>query len=387
MISPAPCRHREEGNRNQIVVTEVPFQQTRNRLAEAIGDLVKDERIKGISAIRDESSARGGEPVRLVIDLKRDADPNLVLNQLYQFSPLQKTASIILLALVDGRPRTLNLKQILEEYLRHRVQVIRRRTEFLLREAKRRAHVLEGQLIAISSLDEVIDICRRAPSRAEAKERLQNLAVAASVLERALGTEHFAALARELGLHDNYHLTEAQAEAVVRMQLGQLAALERDEIVKEYNDLRGQIRTHETLLESEKNILEVIRKDLTELRDKFGDERRTQITGAIGRVSNEDLIAEEINAVTLSHNGYLKRLLLNTYRTQHRGGKGVSGAHAREDDFIEHSFVASTHASLPCFTTAASCWLGLRFAANGRTSPGRAIATCCRAKPEEKITM
>src|SRR5437660_2551511 len=160
---------REEGSRNQIVISEVPFQQTRNRLAEAIGDLIKDERIKGISAIRDESSARGGEPVRLVIDVKRDGDPNLILNQLYQYSPLQKTASIILLALVDARPRTLTLKQMLEEFLRHRVRVIRRRTDYLLREAKRRAHILEGQLIAISSLDEVIAICRQSPSRAEAK--------------------------------------------------------------------------------------------------------------------------------------------------------------------------------------------------------------------------
>ncbi len=160
----------EEGSRNQIIITEVPFQQTRIRLAEAIGELVKDERIKGISAMRNESSARGGEPVRLVIDLKRDAEPQLVLNQLYQFSPLQRTASIILLALVDGRPRTLTLKQMLEEFLRHRVRVIRRRTEYLLREAKRRAHILEGRLIAISSLDEVIAICRASPSRTEAKE-------------------------------------------------------------------------------------------------------------------------------------------------------------------------------------------------------------------------
>src|SRR5205085_10089199 len=172
-------------------------------------------------------------------------------------SPLQKTASIILLALVDGRPRTLNLKQMLEEYLRHRVQVIRRRTEFLLREAKRRAHILEGQLIAISSLDEVIAVCRQSPSRAEAKDRLQNLAVAAAGLRRALGEDHFAALQREIGVHDSYHLTEAQAEAVVRMQLGQLAALERDEIFKEYNDLRQQILRHEALLGSERNILQV----------------------------------------------------------------------------------------------------------------------------------
>src|SRR5206468_7331173 len=162
----------EEHKPPQIIIQEVPYQQTRNRLAEMIGELVKDERIKGISAMRDESSARNGEPVRLVIDLKRDADPNLVLNQLYQFSPLQRTVSIIMLALVDGRPQTLPLKSMMQEYLKHRVRVIRRRTEFLLREAKRRGHVLEGQLIAISSLDEVIQICRSSPNRAEAKDRL-----------------------------------------------------------------------------------------------------------------------------------------------------------------------------------------------------------------------
>src|SRR5262249_27598886 len=175
-----------------------------------------------------------GEPVRIVIDLKRDADANLVLNQLYQFSPLQRTVSLIMLALVDSRPRYLSVKEMMEEFLRHRVQVIRRRTEFLLREAKRGGHVLEGQLIAISSLDEVIRICRASPNRNEAKERLQDLAVAASVLERALGAEPFAALQRELGALDSYRMTEAQAEAVVRLQLGQLAALERDEIFKEY---------------------------------------------------------------------------------------------------------------------------------------------------------
>src|SRR4029078_250846 len=197
---------REEGSRNQIIVAEGPFQQTHNRLHEQIGDLVKDERIKGISAIRDESSARQGDPVRLVCDLKREGDGHLILSQLYQFSPLQKTVSLIMLALVDGRPRTLTLKQMLEEFLRHRIQVIRRRTEFLLREAKRRAHILEGQLIAISSLDEVITICRQSPNRAEAKIRLQNLAVAAAVLKRALGEEHFAALQRELGAQDVYQM-------------------------------------------------------------------------------------------------------------------------------------------------------------------------------------
>lgn len=378
----------EEGRTAQIVITEVPFQQTRNRLAESIGELVKSERIKGINEIRDESSQRNGEPVRLVLYLKRDADPHLILNQLYQYSPLEKTASIILLALVDSRPKQFNLKQMLEEFIRHRVQVIRRRTEYHLREAKRRGHVLEGQLIAISSLDEVIQICRSAPSRSEAKLRLQNMGVAAAVLERALGADNFAALQSEIGVQAAYNMTEAQADAVVRLQLGQLAALERDEILKEYGDLRGKIRAYEELLGSEENINAVIKKDLQELRDKYGDDRKTEITGEAGHVDMEDLIAEETQAVTLTHGGYIKRLPLNTYRTQHRGGKGVSGGSAREDDFIEHFFVASTHAYLLCFTNRGQVyWLKVYdLPLQSRTATGRSIANLLSLKEEEKIT-
>jgi DNA gyrase subunit A len=378
-----------EGNRNQIVIHEVPYQQTRNRLHEAIGELVKEERIKGVADVKDESSARQGEPVRLVVYLKRDADPELILNQLYQFSPLQKTVSLILLALVDARPRTLNLKEMLQEFLRHRVQVIRRRTEFLLREAKRRAHVLEGQLIAISSLDEIIRICRTAPSRADAKEQLQHLAVTAAVLERALGADHFRALQREIGAHAEYHMTEAQAEAVVRMQLGQLAALERDEILKEYNELRAEIVSYEQLLGNEQNILAIIRKDQQELRDKYGTDRLTEIIQEeVGEFRSEDLIPEETNVVTISHNGYIKRLPLNTYRSQHRGGRGVSGGITKEDDFIEHVFVTSTHAFLLCFTnTGRIYWLKVyHIPEMKRTSGGRSIANVLNLKPDEKVT-
>jgi DNA gyrase subunit A len=379
----------EEGSKSQVIIHEVPYQQTRNRLHEQIGELIKEERIKGVAAMRDESSARTGEPVRLVIDVKRDSDPEFVLNQLYQFSPLQKTVSIILLALVDGRPRTLTIKQMLEEFLRHRVQVIRRRTEYLLREAKRRSHILEGQLIAIASLDEVIRICRTSASRAVAKESLQNLEVSAALMERALGADNFAALQKEIGQQPSYRMTEVQAEAVVRLQLGQLAALERDEIFKEFNELRGQIRGYEELLSSEKNILALIRKDTEEIRDKFGEERKTQIIDAEpGKLKLEDLIAEEVNAVTISHNGYIKRLLLNTYRTQHRGGKGVSGGDTREDDFIEHFFVASTHAYLLCFTDRGQLyWLKVYDVPQmGRTSAGRSIANVLSLKEGEKIS-
>jgi DNA gyrase subunit A len=383
------ARARIDEDKNQIVISEVPYQQTRNRLHEAIGELIKEERIKGVADVKDESSARQGLPVNLVVYLKRDADPELVLTQLYQFSPMQRTVSIILLALVDGRPRTLNLKQMLEEFLRHRVHVIRRRTEYLLREAKRRSHILEGQLIAISSLDEVIRICRASPSRAEAKTRLIAMEVSSALMERALGAQHFAQLMKEIGQHASYFMTEAQAEAVVRLQLGQLAALERDEIIKEYNQLREQIHSYEQLLSSERNILAVIRADMVELRDKYADDRKTQIIDQeLKSISLEDLIAEEVNAVTISHQGYIKRLPLNTYRTQHRGGKGVSGGDTREDDFIEHFYVASTHAYLLCFTNRGQVyWLKVYdIPQMSRTSAGRSIANLLALKEEEKIT-
>jgi DNA gyrase subunit A len=382
----------EDRNRSQIVISEVPYQQTRNRLAEAIGELVKDERIKGVSEIRDESSQRNGEPVRLVVYLKRDADPNLVLNQLYEFSPLQQTVSIILLAIVDGRPRKMTLKEMLEVFLRHRVQVIRRRTEHLLREAKRRSHVLEGQLIAVSSLDEVIRTCREAASRDEAKVRLQQLPVAAAVLGRALGADHFAALQREIGVADTYRMTEAQAEAVVRMQLGQLARLQRDEILKEYHELRAKIAGYEKLLSSERNILDEVKADLTDLKERYGRQReaqrRTQITGEVGRIDMADLIPEETQAVTLSHRGYLKRMPLGEYRTQHRGGRGVSGGGPRDDDFVEHLFVASTHAWLLCVTDRGQLyWLKVYdIPEQKRTGTGRSIANVLSLREGEKVS-
>ncbi len=376
-------------NKSQIVVSEIPYQENRNRIMEKIAELVKNERITGIREIQDLSSDRQGKPVNIVIDVKNNADPELVLNQLYQFSPLQVTVSIILLALVDGTPRTLTIKQMLEEFLRHRIHVIRRRTEYMLNEAKRRAHVLEGQLIAISSLDEIIQICRSSPSRTEAKTRLQNHEVAATVLQTALGAEHFASLQAEIGQQDSYFMTEAQAEAVVRMQLGQLAALERDEVIKEYNDLRGKITSYEELLSSEKNILEVVRADLLEMREKYGDERRTQIDPTpYDQLSHEDLIPEETNVVTFTHNGYLKRLPIDTYRSQRRGGKGVRGGSTRDDDFVEHVFVTSTHAYLLCFTNQGQIyWLRVfHIPEASRTAGGRSIANVLTLREDERIT-
>jgi DNA gyrase subunit A len=294
--------------------------------------------------------------------------------------------SIILLALVDGRPRVLSLLDMMREFLKHRVTVIRRRTEYLLREAKRRGHVLEGQLIAISSLDEVIRICRGSPDRADAKRQLIAMSVASAVLQRAIGDEAFAALTRELGVADEYHMTDAQAEAVVRLQLGQLAALERDEIFREYANLRDQINAHESILSDEANIRAVVRKDMEELQTKYGDERKTEVSDEGGSVNLEDLIPEEDVVVSISHGGYLKRMPPATFRTQHRGGRGVQGG-AREEDFIEHFFVASTHAYLLCFTNRGQChWLKVYdIPEAARTSGGRSIANVLTLQQDEKL--
>jgi len=376
-----------KGKTPAIVIREVPFQVSRNALAEEIGELVKEERISGIRGIRDESSKRGGEPVRLILELQSKADPHLVLNQLYQYSKLQKTVSVIMLALVDGQPRILGLKEMMQRFLDHRIQVIRRRTEFLLREAKRRGHVLEGQLIAIADIEAVIQICRTSPDRQEAKKRLMALAVPAALMERALGSEAFAALQRELGVLQHYQMTEQQAEAVVRLQLGQLAALESDEILKEYLQLRQHIREYETLLADPANIRAVIREELQRLSEKYGDDRRTEIVDAEAELDLEDLIEEEQNVVSITHEGFIKRMPLQEYRVQGRGGKGVQGG-LRENDFVEHFFVASTKAYLLCFTTTGRCyWLKVyRIPQASRTSPGRAMANVLALPPEEKIT-
>ncbi len=375
-----------KGKTATIIIREVPFEVSRNALAENIGNLVRDGRIEGIRGMRDESSARTGEPVRLVIELTNKGDPHLVLNQLYQYTDLQKTIPVAMLALVDGRPQYLTLKEMMRKYLDHRVQVIRRRTQFLLREAKRRGHILEGQLIAISSLDEVIRIIRGASSRADAKHQLQDMRVAATLMKVAIGETALAALQSELGFKDEYKLTDAQADAILRLQLGQLANLERDEILKEYNTLRGLIRGYEELLGDDARVNGVIKADLEFLRDRFATPRKTEITDDGGDVDMEDLIADEQMVVTLSHEGFIKRMKVETYRTQGRGGKGVQGG-LRENDFIQHFFTASAKSYLLCFTDRGQCyWLKVhRVPEASRTSPGRSIANVLQLKDGEKI--
>lgn len=337
-------------NRNRIVITEIPYQQTRDAIEEKIADQVSDDRIKGISAIRNESDLK--EPVRLVLELKRDADPDVVLNQLYQYTPLQSSFSLIFLALVDGKPRVLSFKNMLEEFLRHRTTVIRRRTQHLLARARNRKHTLEGLLVALANIDEVIRIIRSSSSQAEAKQRLMQIEAPAALLQRALGDEGFAVLQEERGQADVYGLSPVQADAILRLTLGQLVNLEQEKLGGEHRDLLSKIGEFRRILSSEANIRELIREDLLALDNKFANPRRTEISGEVADIRDmAELITEATMVVTITRSGYVKRTAADTYRAQRRGGKGLTGARVDESDPVEHFFVASTHDWLLVFTT------------------------------------
>lgn len=373
-------------NRTRIVVTEVPYQQTRDSIEEKIAELVSDDRIKGISAIRNESDLK--EPVRLILELKRDADPDVVLNQLYQFSSLQITFSLIFLALVDGKPRILSFKNMLEEFLRHRTAVIRRRTQHLLQRARSRKHTLEGLLVALANLDEVIKIIRSSKSQAEAKERLTQIQTPAVLLERALGADGFAIMQEERGIADMYGLSPVQADAILRLTLGQLVNLEQEKLSGEHRELLEKIVEFRRILSSEANIRGLIREELLELENKHADDRRTEISGEAGDIRDmSELITEATMVVTISRAGYVKRTSADTYRAQRRGGKGLSGARADEEDPIEHLFVASTHDWLLVFTT-----LGKVFSMRvfelpelTRDAKGRALVNLLEFESGEKV--
>lgn len=382
----ARAKIEEDKRKSRIVVSEIPFQQFRDRVIERIAQLVSEDRIKGISGIRDESDLK--EPVRLVIEIKQGHDPEVVLNQLYQFSPLQDTFSMIFLALVDGKPRELNLKELLQEFLRHRVTVIRRRTQFLLNRARRRKHVVEGLLIAMADIDEIIRIIRTSQSQQDAKQRLMGFACPASMLARALGDRGYTEFTRERGEADEYKLTSVQADAILKLALGQLANLEQKRFSDEHSQLLDEILSYLEILGDQKKIDDIIRGELEEIRKKFADDRRTEISGEeLGNYNLEDLINEETMVVTISHRGYIKRTPAATYRAQRRGGKGIAGAKSEEEDPIEHLFVASTHAYLLFFTSQGKVyWLKVYdLPQMGRDSRGRAVINLLNLAPEEKI--
>lgn len=378
-----------EKNSDVIVVTEIPFLETRDRLREKLEELVRDEKIKGIARIVDLTDRTlPAWQVRLHIVVKRDADKDVVLNQLFQYSPLQSTFSFIMLALVGNRPQTLSLKETLQEFLRHRVDVIRRRTEFLLAEARKRKHTVEGLLIAQLDIDQVISTIRRSASRAVAREELQKITVPGGLIERALGEKGYAAFQSERGLAESYSLSQNQAEAIVAMQLGSLAGLERDKLGEEFSKLLDEIAEFLRILSDEGNILEIIRGEMESLSAKYSDKRRTTITDEeLSYVDRASLITEEPMVVTLSHRGYIKRMALDTYQAQNRGGRGITGAKVEDDDPIEHLFVASTHDYLLFFTDRGKVFWQKVYDLPllSRTSKGRALVNLLQLQEGEKI--
>ncbi len=310
----------EESDRGktQIIFSEIPFQVNKARLLEKIGELVRDKKIDGISGIRDESNRREG--IRIVIDLKRDANPRIVLNKLYKHTSLQENFSMILLALVNGQPKILNLYEIIEEYLKHQKDVVTRRTQFDLKKAEARAHILEGLRIALDNIDEIIRIIRS--SYNNAKEKLM----------------------------ESFGLSEIQAQAILDMRLARLQGLEREKLEKEYEELQKKIAYFKSILADVKLLMGVIKDELLEIKAKYGDDRRTKFTSSAAEMNEEDLIEEKQVAITLTHLGYLKRIPADTYKTQKRGGKGITGLTTRENDFVKNLILTSTHDSLMFFT-------------------------------------
>lgn len=378
-----------EKNTDVIVVREIPYLDTRDRIKEKLEALVKDDKVEGISRIVDYTDRKTPSwQVRLHIYLKRDADREVVLAQLYKFSPLQTTVSMILLALVGNRPQTLNIKELIAEFIRHRVTVLRRRTEFLLGEARRRKHTVEGLLIAQIDIDQVIRTIRESPSRAEAKVRLQQIQVPAELVARALGADGFRMFQDEQGTGESYSLSANQTEAIVSMQLGSLANLERENLQGEHAELLESISEYLHLLSDEAHLLAVVREEMDDLKARFPGARRTEISDEeLSDVNKDELITEETMVVTLTRRGYVKRTPLSIYQAQNRGGKGVRGAKLDDEDPIEHFFVSSTHSYLLFFTNFGKCYWQKVYdlPLQARTGKGRALVNLLNLAEGERV--
>ena len=347
----------ETDKKNNIIIEELPYQVNKARLIENIVELVKLKKIEGISDIRDESDKRG---IRVFIKLKADANPNMVLNQLYAHTSLQTTFGVIMLALVDGVPKILNLKEIINEYLKYRENVVIRRTKYELRQAEKRAHILEGFVKALDNIDEVIQIIKKSENVETAKKRL---------IER-------------------FEFTEVQSDAILKMQLQRLTNLEREKIRKELAELKGVISKLKDILASREKIFQIIKEELLEIKEKYGDERRTEITYTTREIEEEDLIPEENVVVTLSNLGYIKKINIDEYRLQRRGGKGVIGMGTKEEDFTKAVFTCSTHDYILFFTNKGKVyWLkAYHIPTAGRTAKGRAIINLIQMERDEKIS-
>ena len=342
--------------KQQIVVTEIPYQVNKAKLVEKIAELVKDKKVEGISDLRDESNRNG---MRIVIELKRDANANIVLNKLYKHSQMEDTFSIIMLALVNGEPKVLNLKQVLYHYIQHQKDVVTRRTKFELNKAEARAHILEGLKIALDNLDEVIKLIRGSKTGAEAKE----------------------------GLMNRFNLTDVQAQAILDMRLQRLTGLERDKIEAEYEELIKKINRLREILSNERLLMNVIKEELQIIKDNYADERRTEIRHAEGEIDMKDLIENEEVAITLTHFGYIKRMPIDTYKSQNRGGRGISALTTREEDFIKELITTHTHSKLLFFTNKGKVYRlnAYEIPEGKRQAKGTAIVNLLQLGSDEKI--
>jgi DNA gyrase subunit A len=358
-----------------IIVTEIPYQVNKSKLIERIAELTNDKVIDEISDVRDESDRDG---MRIVIELKRGAQPEIVLNQLYKHTSMQESFSMILLAVVNGQPRELSLDQAIRVFIDHRVDVVQRRTVYLLKKAREREHILEGLKIALDNLDTVIRIIRASGSRAEARENLYAW---------GKGTEIVINLDRERLRHEERGLTLRQVDAILELQLYRLTQLSVDELLKELAEIRKKIAEYEEILGSEKKLRRVIVKELEEVRDKYGDKRRTEIIDESAEIQLEDLIADEQVAVTVSHQGYLKRTPISTYRQQRRGGTGRMGMKTREEDFVAQLIIDSTHAFLLCFTNMGRVyWLKVYEIPDvGAAGKGKSMQSLLDLQPGENV--
>ena len=347
------------GGRQRIIVSEVPYQVNKARMIEKIAELVRDKKIEGITDLRDETSLRTG--VRVVIDIRKDANASVVLNNLYKQTPLQTSFGVNMIALVNGRPKLINIKEALEQYLDHQKVVVRRRTEYNLKKAQDRAHILEGLRVALDHIDEIISIIRESETDKEAMTRLQ----------------------------EGFKLSERQAQAILDMRLRRLTGLERDKIEDEYNNLIEYIKELQAILADEERLLQIVRDELIDVRDRFGDERRTEIQlGGLDSIEDEDLIPEEQIVITLSHNNYIKRLPVSTYRAQNRGGRGVQGMNTLEEDFVSQLVTMSTHDNVLFFTNKGRVYKlkGYEVPELSRQSKGIPIINAIELDSDEKIS-
>ena len=376
--------HVEElrGQRKMIVITEIPYQVLRSTITEKIAAAVKAGTIKDVSAVNDASDRK--HPVRIEVELKRDANEDVVINQLFEYTPLQTSFNVMNIALVERQPQTLSLKRMMQLYVDHRKEVIRRRTLFLLRRAKQRAHLLEGLILAVGDIDRIIQLIKESPDPAAAKERLmaQEFRLVEAETLRGLLPEAFAQRASAGGLR----LTAVQAGAILAMQLQRLTGLEIEKLARDYAKLVEEIENHEAVLRDEQLMLDIIREDLFELKQKYGNARRTEIVEAVGDFKLEELIPDEQVSVTITHEGYIKRTDLESYRKQGRGGKGIRGSDTKEGDFLEHLFVVSTHDYLLVFTNRGRVYWTRVFdiPAQARTSRGRSMANLLKMQDNER---